>query len=95
MFESGLKGLAAWKRVVDNRVHEILQKNNIEIYKESKLTSAHINELEIKNILIATGSKWRKMGLAEVEDPQLMALKVLKFLHQKRLFRKSKTSKTQ
>ena len=63
MFESGLKGLAAWKRVVDNRVHEILQKNNIEIYKESKLTSAHINELEIKNIFIATGSKWRKDGV--------------------------------
>ena len=63
LFESGLKGLAAWKRVVDNRVHEILQKNNIEIYKESKLTSAHINELEIKNIFIATGSKWRKDGV--------------------------------
>ncbi|MDB4822748.1 FAD-dependent oxidoreductase [Candidatus Pseudothioglobus singularis] len=63
LFESGLKGLAAWKRVVDNRVHEILQKNNIDIYKESKLTSAHINELEIKNIFIATGSKWRKDGV--------------------------------
>ena len=37
LFESSLKGLSAWKRVVDNRVHEILQKNNIEVYKESRL----------------------------------------------------------
>jgi dimethylamine/trimethylamine dehydrogenase len=63
LFESGLKGLAAWGRVVDNRVHEILQKNNIEIYKESELTKAHINELGIKNIFLATGSRWRKDGV--------------------------------
>ncbi|MBT7150493.1 MAG: FAD-dependent oxidoreductase, partial [Thiotrichales bacterium] len=63
LFESSLKGLEAWRRVVDNRVHEILQKNNIEIYKESQLTSLHINELGIKNIFLATGSKWRKDGI--------------------------------
>ena len=63
LFESSLKGLEAWRRVVDNRVHEILQKNNIEIYKKSQLTSLHINELGIKNIFLATGSKWRKDGI--------------------------------
>ena len=78
LFESGLKGLAAWKRVVDNRVHEILQKNNIEIYKESKLTSAHINELEIKNIFIATGSKWRKDGVGRSRRSPIKGIESVK-----------------
>jgi len=63
LFESGLKGLSAWKRVIDNRVHEILQKNNIEVYKESALTPEHIKELGINNIFLATGSSWRKDGV--------------------------------
>ena len=78
LFESGLKGLAAWKRVVDNRMHEILQKNNIEIYKESKLTSAHINELEIKNIFIATGSKWRKDGVGRSRRSPIKGIESVK-----------------
>ena len=78
LFESGLKGLAAWKRVVDNRVHEILQKNNIEIYKESKLTLAHINELEIKNIFIATGSKWRKDGVGRSRRSPIKGIESVK-----------------
>jgi len=63
LFESGLKGLSAWKRVIDNRLHEILQKNNIEVYKESTLTPEHIKELGINNIFLATGSSWRKDGV--------------------------------
>ena len=73
LFESGLKGLSAWKRVSDNRIYEIQQKNNIEIYKESELTLSHINELGINNIFLATGSSWRKDGVAEVEENQFRA----------------------
>jgi len=63
LFESSLKGLSTWKRVVDNRVHEILQKNNIEVYMESLLTPEHIKELGINNIFLATGAHWRKDGV--------------------------------
>ena len=63
LFESSLKGLSNWKRVVDNRTHEILQKNNVEVYKESRLTAELIGELGINNIFLATGSSWRKDGI--------------------------------
>ena len=63
LFESGLKGLSAWKRVADNRVYEIQQKNNIELYKDSELSLSHINELGVDNIFLATGSSWRVDGV--------------------------------
>ena len=63
LYESGLKGLSAWKRVVDNRVYEIQQKNNIELYKDSELSLSHINELGVDNIFLATGSSWRVDGV--------------------------------
>ena len=78
LFESSLKGLSAWKRVVDNRVHEILQKNNIEVYKESVLTSEHISELGINNIFLATGSAWRKDGIGRSRRTPIKGLENIK-----------------
>ena len=78
LFESGLKGLSAWKRVVDNRVHEILQKNNIEVYKESRLTEDLISELGIKNIFLATGSSWRKDGVGRSRRSPIQGLESIK-----------------
>jgi len=78
LFESSLKGLSAWKRVVDNRVHEILQKNNIEVYKESRLTEDHISELGIKNIFLATGSSWRKDGVGRSRRSPIQGLESIK-----------------
>ncbi len=78
LFESSLKGLSAWKRVVDNRVHEILQKNNIEVYKESRLTEDHIIELGIKNIFLATGSSWRKDGVGRSRRSPIQGLESIK-----------------
>ena len=77
LFESGLKGLSAWKRVVDNRVHEILQKNNIEVYKESRLTAELIDELDIKNIFLATGSSWRKDGIGRSRRNRIQGLETI------------------
>lgn len=77
LFESSLKGLSAWKRVVDNRVHEILQKNNIEVYKESRLTAELIDELEIKNIFLATGSSWRKDGIGRSRRNRIQGLETI------------------
>ncbi len=77
LFESSLKGLSAWKRVVDNRVHEILQKNNIEVYKESRLTAELIEELDIKNIFLATGSSWRKDGIGRSRRNRIQGLETI------------------
>ncbi|MDC1026287.1 FAD-dependent oxidoreductase [Candidatus Thioglobus sp.] len=80
LFESGLKGLSAWKRVSDNRIYEIQQKNNIEIYKESELTLSHINELGINNIFLATGSSWRKDGIGRSRRKPVQGLEALHVL---------------
>ena len=80
LFESGLKGLSAWKRVSDNRLYEIQQKNNIEIYKESELTLEHINELGINNIFLATGSSWRKDGVGRSRRKPVQGLESLQVL---------------
>ena len=78
LFESSLKGLSTWKRVVDNRVHEILQKSNIEVYKKSRLTPEHIDELGIKNIFLATGSSWRKDGVGRSRRTPIQGLERIK-----------------
>ena len=77
LFESSLRGLSAWKRVVDNRVHEILQKSNIEVYKESRLNAEHIDELGINNIFLATGSSWRKDGIGRSRRKPIPGLETI------------------
>ena len=62
------------KRVVDNRGHEILQKSNIEVYKESRLTAEHINEFGVNNIFLATGSNWRKDGIGRSRRAPIVGL---------------------
>ena len=74
LFESSLKGLSNWKRVVDNRTHEILQKNNVEVYKDSRLTAELIGELGINNIFLATGSSWRKDGIGRSRRSPIQGL---------------------
>ena len=90
IFESGLKGLSAWKRVSDNRLYEIQQKNNIEIYKESELTLSHINELGIDNIFLATGSSWRKDGIGRSRRKPIQGLETLKVLTPEMAIKESK-----
>jgi len=80
IFEANLKGLSAWKRVVDNRVYEIQQKNNIEIYKDSELTVTHINELGIDNIFLATGASWRLDGIGRSTRKPIKGLDKIKVL---------------
>ena len=94
LFESNLKGLSAWKRVVDNRVHEILQKNNIEVYKESRLTEDHICELGIKNIFLATGSSWRKDGVGRSRRSPIQGLESIKVYSPEEAVQNHKNIKT-
>ena len=93
IFEAGLKGLSAWKRVADNRLYEIQQKNNIEIYKESELTFSHINELGINNIFLATGSSWRKDGVGRSRRKPIQGMESLNVLTPEEAIKDSKNLK--
>ena len=93
LFESSLKGLSAWKRVVDNRVHEILQKNNIEVYRESRITAEHIDELCINNIFLATGSSWRKDGIGRSRRSPIQGLETVKVYSPEEAVKDSKNIK--
>lgn len=59
-----LPGLSAWGRVVDYRQYQLSQRANVDIYLESKLDANSILEFGFENIAIATGSIWRRDGVA-------------------------------
>jgi dimethylamine/trimethylamine dehydrogenase len=61
--ESGLPGLGAWRRVIDNRLFELRQMANVSIYTESAMDADAVAELGISNVFFATGSTWRLDGV--------------------------------
>lgn len=63
-FERNLPGLSAWGRVADYREYQLRQKPNAEIYFDSRLDAGQILEFGFDNICIATGSIWRRDGVA-------------------------------
>ncbi len=62
--ESKLPGLSAWARVRDYRVGQINKMTNVNIYRDSKLSAEDVFEFGAEHICIATGSAWRKDGIA-------------------------------
>ncbi|WP_170572478.1 FAD-dependent oxidoreductase [Ruegeria atlantica] len=62
--ERQLPGLSAWGRVVDYRDYQLSQRPNVEIYRESELDADSILEFGFENVCIATGSTWRRDGVA-------------------------------
>lgn len=62
--ERKLPGLAAWGRVVDYREYQLQQRANVNIYLDSQLDADSILEFGFENVAIATGSKWRRDGVA-------------------------------
>ena len=65
--ESGLPGLATWKRVADYRLGQIEKLSNVDIYLQSELDKdqvlAFALELNIQHVLCATGSRWDVHGI--------------------------------
>jgi dimethylamine/trimethylamine dehydrogenase len=59
-----LPGLTAWGRVADYRQYQLSQRPNVEIYLESGLSAEQILEFGFENVAIATGSTWRRDGVA-------------------------------
>ncbi len=62
--ERHLPGLSAWGRVADYRTYQLSQMSNVEIYKKSKLDVEQVLEFGADHVAIATGSVWRKDGVA-------------------------------
>ena len=62
--ESRLPGLAVWGRVRDYRQYQIRQMANVEVYPDSPVTAQNVLELGAENVAIATGSTWRRDGVA-------------------------------
>ena len=61
--ESRLPGFSAWIRVRDYRVHAIGKLPNVVIYRESRLDPDQILELGFDQVVLATGSTWRRDGV--------------------------------
>jgi len=61
--ESRLPGLQNWIRVRDYRSGRLAQMENVDIYLDSRLEAADIAEFGADDVLLATGSRWRRDGL--------------------------------
>ena len=59
-----LPGLSAWGRVVDYRQYQISQRTNVETYFDSRLTADDVLAFGFEHVAIATGSHWRRDGVA-------------------------------
>ncbi|WP_138934458.1 FAD-dependent oxidoreductase [Roseovarius arcticus] len=62
--ECKLPGLATWGRVRDYRQHQISQMPNVEVYYDSRLSAQDVLDFGFENVAIATGSTWRRDGVA-------------------------------
>ena len=66
--ESSLPGLGTWIRVRDYRQHMISKLPNAEVYRGSMLTTEDIAGLDVKHLVLATGSHWRRDGRGAVNQ---------------------------
>ena len=62
--ECRLPGLAAWGRVRDWRLGQINKMPNVELFLESNMTAETIADFGADHIVLATGAKWRRDGVA-------------------------------
>lgn len=61
--ETAMPGLSAWGRVKDYREYQLGQMANVNVYMESSLSAEQVLEFGIPNVVIATGSRWRRNGM--------------------------------
>ena len=59
-----LPGLAAWGRVADYRTGQIERLANVAVYRDSNLTAEDVLAFGFAHVAIATGSTWRRDGVA-------------------------------
>ena len=70
--ESKLPGMTSYKRVVDYRVNQISQLNNVEVFLDNALGPDDILELGFDHVVTATGSTWQPSIMDEKSAPVLI-----------------------
>ena len=84
-WETKLPGLAEWGRVCDWRLHQISKLSNVEIFRDSRMGADDVIDLGIANVVVATGSHWRRDGrgrsfrapIATYDDPRTLTPEVV------------------
>lgn len=61
-WETRLPGMAEWIRVRDWRLHQIRKLSNVELFLNSRMSADDIADVGVPNVIVATGSYWRKDG---------------------------------
>ncbi len=80
LLESGLPGLSAWRRVRDYRVYQLQQMANVQMYPANRLGVDEIKEYGADQVVIATGSSWRRDGVGSTNFAALPWLRELNVL---------------
>lgn len=62
--ESRLPGLSSWIRVLDHRTQALSEMTNVEVFRESPMSAKDILEFGFEHVAVATGSTWRRDGVA-------------------------------
>ena len=70
--ESKLPGMTSYKRVIDYRVNQISQLNNVEVFLDNTLGPDDILELGFDHVVTATGSTWQPSIMDEKSAPVLI-----------------------
>ena len=66
--ESQLPGLSEWRRVLDWRLTQIQKLPNIFPYLGSPMTAADVLEAGPRDVILATGSTWRRDGVGRARQ---------------------------
>jgi dimethylamine/trimethylamine dehydrogenase len=61
--EASLPGLNEWRRVTDWRVSQLQRMTNVDVYRASPMTATEIVETGTRNVIVATGSTYRRDGI--------------------------------
>jgi dimethylamine/trimethylamine dehydrogenase len=68
-FETSLPGLNTWGRVLDWRLGQLQRLPNVTLFAGNELTVDEILGLEHQRVVIATGSRWRRLLYSTLELP--------------------------
>ena len=82
--ECKLPGLAAWGRVRDYRAHQLGQMANVEVYFDSLLSADEILSFGFEQVALATGSVWRRDGVARAHVVPMPSRRRIAGLHARR-----------
>ena len=70
--ESKLPGMTSYKRVVDYRVNQINQLDNVDVFLDNTLRPDDVLELGFDHVVTATGSTWQPSIMDEKSTPILI-----------------------